>query len=193
MRVFLAHEVSVSERSLEAIEFGVELIGAQLPRLGGLQVEPEPINEDELAMLNPTQVDGDALLNSVPNWPETGVLAVAIAQDLGHKQTNFLFGLSKFEAGKAIFSTFRLEDSPVALAGLVAHELGHVFGLVGQHKPNYDRISQFAGHCVNPCLMQPVNTKEEMIVAANMVADRPAQSGFCDDCTGHLRQVHIAS
>jgi predicted Zn-dependent protease len=191
MRALLAYESDLATPELDAITLGVEAVGTQVAAVGGLQLETIPTSND-FPRLPSFQVDGDGLLDSFPNWPDNSLFIIATAQDLGHRETNFLFGLSKYALGKAIFSTHRLGDSPLAITGLVAHELGHSFGLVGEHKANYDRLSRFAGHCINTCLMQPVNTKQEMIKAAGSIAERPETSGFCDDCAADLRRVHFA-
>ncbi|MBC7581662.1 hypothetical protein H7097_02210 [Aeromicrobium sp.] len=192
MRALLVHETGVSDQSLEAIQFGIEVVAAQLTGVGGIQVESQAISSGLPIMGNSDQVDSDTLLESFQAWPNRTLLVMAIAKDLGHKGVNFLFGQSKFSEGKVVFSTARLEDSPLAIIGVVSHEIGHAYGLVSEHKPNYDAVSQFAGHCVNPCVMQSVNDKGEMIRSAGMIQTRPEQSGFCDDCVVDLRAVHFA-
>ncbi|MBP9852910.1 MAG: hypothetical protein QG629_792 [Patescibacteria group bacterium] len=170
-----------------AIDFGLELVGAQLTTMGGIAVRHYNIG-GSLPMLNSRQVDGPRVLGALPAWRNKALEVFVTGKDLGHPQVNFIYGMSQFGEGKAIFSHSRYtEEEDVALAALVAHEVGHSLGLVNPAKPNYDRRNRFAGHCANVCLMQAVNNKAEALQAAQTIVTMPKTSGFCGDCTSHLQ------
>lgn len=192
MNALLLYESGISPPELNAIELGIEAVGLQMPAAGGIDLQAERIGE-VLPLLNDRQVDAGRVLDEIPSWAQGRMLVVATARDLGHTMLNFTFGMSHAGEGKAIFSTHRLHDSDIAIAGLVTHELGHTVGLVDRNAPNYNRRSRFAGHCANACVMQPVNNRPDMVQAASKMMERPHTSGFCDDCAGALHSVHLSA
>ena len=65
-------------------------------------------------------------------------------------------------------------------------ELGHSSGLVEPTEARYDKASQFAGHCVNDCVMQPVGNIQEMNGVVDKIVTSPRTAGFCGGCADHL-------
>ena len=185
----IVHETSMPTGDLDAVVAGVHAIGQQLYGVQGLEPVLQQTNLDEALPSLPTgQVDASAILSEFPAFATGELLVFATQRDLGHRSVNFLFGLST--VGKAIFSSHRVEG--VALTGLVTHEIGHAFGLVNPEASNYNARSRFIGHCMNECVMTPVNTHAEMVQASQMIRERPRTSGFCDPCADTLRHTTIS-
>ncbi|QQS20027.1 hypothetical protein IPL85_01020 [Candidatus Saccharibacteria bacterium] len=191
MPVTLYYDRYITTADYDAIYWGIEAVGRLLTRLGGLAFSRERL-EGDLSTLPSGQVDAPGILDALPAWNGMGLTVVATGRDLGHPGMNYLFGQSSFARGKAIFSTCRLADNPAAISGLVTHELGHSFGLVRRDANNYARLSSFAGHCANPCIMRPANNKQEMLAGIAMMLLKPETSGFCGDCVTVLGNVHVA-
>lgn len=192
MNAVLFHDQYVEPVDQEALVAGLVDIGEQLGRAGGLEIVTGEIDGDSFTKLPSGQVDSGAVLDSFPAWPQRSLVVVATGLDLGAKGLNFLFGRSSLASGKAIFSTHRLGGNALAIMGVEIHELGHAYGLVGDHESRYDRVSRFAGHCMNDCIMRPANDLREMLEGADRIRHMPETSGFCDDCANHLNRIQFA-
>lgn len=192
MKAILLHDQYVTPNDREALVTGIVQIGEQLGGVGGLSVDVGTLDGDRLGKLPTGQVNSAATLNSLPVWYNSSLVVVATGLDLGHRDMNYLFGQSSMGKGRAVFSTHRLKGNALAIIGVEVHELGHAFGLVDRREQRYDRISRFAGHCVNDCIMRPANNLQEMLQGADRISRLWGTSGFCDGCADHLHKVHIA-
>lgn len=159
----MAFEAIESVRSVTP-RFSIKPLGIQLPLLPTGQVD-------------------SAFINLVK--PEDEVTALIITQrDLGGMGLNFCFGRALFNGRAAIVSTNRV--GAATLFGLTLHELGHSAGLVAECSTQYDRVSSFAEHCANTCVMEPVNTLNAMDKAVDKYMDSKLTFGFCDPCVSDL-------
>lgn len=189
MNARVLYETGVTQGELTAVEYGLRAVGLQIPQLGGLSVSSSRIQYETLSVLPSGQVDA-SVIDSLPSWTGQTANVVLTSRDLGHEGLNFIFGMSKYGQGNAILSSARLAQEE--LLALAVHELGHAFFLVTETSRQYDRVSAFAGHCTNPCVMQPVNNIDDMQLAYEKVLAAPAAAGFCDDCRSDLSRLHFA-
>lgn len=105
-------------------------------------------------------------------------------QDIGAKSLDFCYGRSAFNRRASIVSASRI--TPVTMTGLALHEIGHSLGLVETSVARYDRISRFAGHCANTCVMEPINNIDEMNGTVDKMLSCPHSGGFCAECARHI-------
>jgi predicted Zn-dependent protease len=182
MLTHIFYEQGVEDNYLDATKLAHEALYA----IGGaapvISLKPLSLELPELAT---GQVDS-AFINTV--MPEAGVSALFItARDLGAVGLNFCFGRSAFNQRAAIVSSHRISDT--TMFGLSLHELGHSVGLVGEDAQQYDRVSRFAGHCANTCVMEPVNSIVEMDAAVTKYIANPMTAGFCQPCSSDLAEL----
>lgn len=192
MKATLLHDQYVTPNDQEALVAGIVTIGEQLEGVGGLSVDVGYLDDDRLDTLPTGQVDSEAALDALPAWYNRSLVVIATGLDLGRRGRDYLFGLSSIGRGKIIFSTHRLGGNTLAIMGVEVHELGHAFGLVDEREQRYDRMSRFAGHCANDCIMRPANNLQEMREGTDRIRRLHNTSGFCDGCADHLHRVHFA-
>lgn len=190
MHANIYYESDVTAQTLEAANIGLRTIALQMPQFGRMTMSTHDIGDSVLRTLVNGQVATDVLSDIVP-WSNGGPNLILTARDIGHRSVNYLFGISQFGTGNALISSHRLEDEEVY--ALTTHELGHAFSLVREDASQYDKVSVFAGHCINTCVMKPVNSKEDMRLAFSTIAHNPACGGFCDNCRSDLRKLTIKS
>lgn len=146
-----------------------------------VSIMPKPLDFD-LPTLGGGQVDS-AFIEKIR--ADSGVnLLILAKRDLGAAGLNFCFGRSRFNGGASIVSSSRV--TPTTLVGLAVHEIGHSVGLVPDDSPRLDRITSFEGHCINDCVMMPVNNIREMDEATQKIIRSPQLAGFCVDCALHI-------
>lgn len=149
----------------------------------------QEIDDEQLTTNRRGQVDC-TVIDNLPAFVNGGLTVVVTSRDLGvgddyPRPLNFLYGISHKGRGNLLMSTHRMRTTG-DFAALTLHESGHSFGLVEAGQPNYDRISSFAGHCVNPCVMQPGNDYADL---QKMVRQNQSRDPFCGDCSGFLGRV----
>lgn len=167
----------------------------QLSEAIGLPTDPElrvqRIGDRVLRMNSRGQID-ESVINDLAPLRNGGLTFVVVSKDLGvpdsyPRQLNFLFGVSNKNTGNVILSTHRMQTVEDVQA-LALHESGHSVGLVSETARNYDRLSSFAGHCVNDCVMVPGNSYADMVKMRSRI-EQPHP--FCGDCTGFLSRMRI--
>ncbi len=95
---------------------------------------------------------------------------------------NFIYGTTLPGVGCAV-STARLEK-PKQLKVVVAHELGHAFGLPGR-PGSCDIYEHFGSHCSNSCVMRQMVSSQEI----TRVAEMTERCGlFCQPCQEVLQR-----
>lgn len=184
-------EAGVPRGKIEAVSFAIETVGRRLLRFGGVEVHTAIGSLDEQLPRIGDQIDS-ATINDIPAWEDSSMHVMVVRSDLGASDArlNFCYGRSRYASGNFIVSAARLSEEEIL--GAAVHEAGHAVGLVAPDMPQYNSSSSFDGHCVNECVMQAVNTLEEMRGTTRHVLGNMATAGFCDDCDGHLQKVHLA-
>lgn len=180
MKTHLWYEPGVPQSHLDATEFAAEAFA-------GIRNESADIEAKLLGVEIPLLPSGQYDSGWIENVTTSSdcKLVVVTARDLGATSLNFCFGRSNFSGGTVIASSSRI-DQDTTFAGLVLHELGHSSGLVEPTEARYDKASQFAGHCVNDCVMQPVGNIQEMNGVVDKIVTSPRTAGFCGGCADHL-------
>lgn len=192
MQAAIYADKAVEENKLEAVVFAVETIGRHLPRLGGFAVVVTRAELDrQLPRVNRRQVDSAIVETGTP-WSDRSFTAFVTANDLGASDVNvgFCYGRARNAGGNIIISAARLEQTD--MLGLTLHESGHAVGLVQPDMEQYDRISNFAGHCGNSCVMETVNGPRDMRVVVDKILANTVTIGFCGDCHGFMQRAHLA-
>lgn len=182
MFTHIFYEQGVEDNYLDATKLAHEALYS----VGGTEpvINIKPLSF-ELPVLATGQVDSEYIQRVVP---EEGVSALFVtARDLGAIGMNFCFGRSAFNQRAAIVSSHRISDA--TMFGLSLHELGHSVGLVAEHAPQYNRVSRFVGHCINTCVMEPVNNINEMDATVTKYIMNPAYAGFCPPCSSNLAEL----
>lgn len=175
------YENGVGSDYLEATKLAYEALGSVKDEVSKITFKPLEV---ELPLLRTGQVDS-AFINQMS--VEQGVSALIVTRrDLGAIGLNYCFGRSVFDGRSAILSAHRVESA--TMFGLALHELGHSEGLVSECEPQYDQRSRFAGHCMNLCVMRPVNTIDEMDATIDTFMRQPHTAGFCMQCADALHQ-----
>ncbi len=191
MQAHILAETGVPASKLEAVSLAIETIGRRLLRFGVLDVNTTTGNLEESLPRIGSQVDS-AIITSVPPWEDRSMHVMVVKSDLGASDAglNFCYGRSAHASGNFIVSAARLNEEEIF--GATVHEAGHAVGLVTREMPQYDERSSFDGHCRNDCVMQAVNTLEEMRQTTRHVLGNMAVAGFCGDCDSYLQKVHLA-
>jgi len=85
----------------------------------------------------------------------------------------------------ARFMNPNLSDSEkdLAVTRLVAHEVGHLLGLVER---SYDAVESYGLHCTNVCIMRQALTPKRWIRSA--LEERESSVDFCASCQGEMFQ-----
>ena len=179
MNANVYYEHGVSDSHVDAAVLATQTMGNLVNRSTAINVRCLDI---ELPELQTGQVDS-TFIDKVHVDESTSALFV-MSRDLGVVGLNFVFGSSAFNRRVAIVSSSRVDET--SMFGLVLHESGHMEGVVDEISPQYDRVSQFAGHCANDCVMQPVNNINDMKATAEKVMSCPHSAGFCNMCTADL-------
>ncbi len=191
MQANILAEAGVPLGKLEAVGFAMETVGRRLLRFGGVDVNTAIGSLEEQLPRIGGQIDS-AVIGDIPAWEDGSMHIMVVKSDLGASDArlNFCYGRSRYASGNFIVSAARLNEEEII--GATVHEAGHAVGLVSSDMPQYDGNSSFDGHCVHECVMQAVNTLEEMRRATRHVLGNMAVAGFCDDCDSHLQKVHLA-
>lgn len=126
-------------------------------------------------------------------WQASPHWEVAIVNaDLYDNRTNFVYGATKPDFAASIQSIRRLREvvqDDVLRAHMVRrllrHEVGHMFGLPGDGRPN--TAYKLGTHCTNICTMrQGMNMQEWVQLTLEEVA---AGVQFCGDCMDSFARV----
>lgn len=184
-------ENGVGEQAIVAAEVGLRLTLQQL----GAQIGVRALRDVGLFPTLPTgQVDA-RIIGGQPAWDGGGVNVWLTERDLStvaHGRTmNFIYGLSSNpEGGHVIVSGNRLDvgskDNPLELMATVAHETGHVVGLVDPSARRYSRRFGFEGHCKNDCTMKASNNIRYVRRGVDRIMRNFETAGFCADCLADL-------
>lgn len=181
MHANIFYEHGVNESYLDAATLAYEAIGSVKGEESITALRPLEL---ELPVLPTGQIDS-AFIDRVS--VEQGASALFVTRrDLGAVGLNYCFGRSAFDQRSAIVSTNRVSDT--TMFGLALHELGHSEGLVEECAPQHDSQSRFIGHCMNLCVMRPVNTIAEMNETVATFAHQAHTSGFCLHCATYLSE-----
>lgn len=112
---------------------------------------------------------------------------VLTEHDLYDDGTNFIFGEAANRS--AIFSTARFQrQEAIVFQYLVAHELGHIFGLPREDRN--DVVQSLGPHCTqHGCIMRQSLSMEEAVFHANET--RSIGRMFCPNCVEDARVAVI--
>ncbi len=121
------------------------------------------------------------LLSMDPNRGES-IGLILTSRDVYGGDLAFIYGTTLPKVGCAV-STARLKK-PNQLKIVVAHELGHAFGLPGR-PGSRDIYEHFGSHCSNSCVMRQMVSSPEI----TRVAEMTERCGlFCQPCQEVLRE-----
>lgn len=183
-------EFGVSERSIEAVEVGLLATFSKT----GLRLGVDAVRLSQNDMF-PALANGqvsDAVVAGHPLWEGGGPNVWLTARDLTHydQSTSFIYGVASKKDGHMAVSSARLDisnkDEPIQLMTVVAHEAGHMAGLVDETSDRHDARYGFAGHCRNDCTMQSSNGIDDIERAVERLMSSPSTAAFCLDCLGDL-------
>ncbi len=183
-------EFGVSERSIEATEIG--LLATFSKTELHLGVEAVRHSRGELFPTLPNGQVSDAVVAGHPLWEGGGPNVWLTARDLTHydQSKNFIYGVASKDGHMAV-SSARLDltnnDEPLQLMTVVAHEAGHMTGLVDETSDRHDTRYGFAGHCSNDCSMQSSNGIDDIERSVERFISSPSTAAFCLDCLSGLR------
>lgn len=119
-----------------------------------------------------------------PHWDVT-----VFRTDLYDEGCNFVLGEARFNH-QCLVSVHRFLDFPAevqfeCIATTVAHELGHVFGLVHKNRKEGTIEESLGSHCTNRCIMRQRLSAPGWI---ELSRDRLQYGPFCQTCLGELYQ-----
>lgn len=179
MKANIFYEPGISDSHIDAAKMSYEVLAHVQEKAPSVAVKKLDI---ELPTLPTGQIDS-SFIDRVSVEDGSSAMFV-MSRDLGARGLNFCFGRSAYNQHASIVSGARVE--PTTMFGLGLHELGHSEGVVAESAPNYDRVTSFGGHCINLCVMQPVNNIDEMNATIEKFMNHPHSAGFCIYCARDL-------
>jgi len=131
------------------------------------------------------QLDVDAIFERLSQWD-----VLLCNEDLMDQEYGWVFAVTQPQVHVSVvsvarFTNPRLTNSQTILAvnRLLAHEVGHLLGLV--ERPN-ETCDKYGKHCANICLMRQAVTPRKWIKLAT--EEELLGLGFCHSCKDELGQ-----
>jgi predicted Zn-dependent protease len=148
---------------------------------------------EQVVHSNRRQIDAQMLVGLLLSRAASEkTLLVLTSRDLTYPEDDgtwhdYVFGAAHGKTAViGVHRFLRYDIAPYCAWLLMAHELGHLWGLVPSGAVNEDqRTGLYRGHCKNYCVMQQVMDVPEVLQLARKL--RRSGTGLCAECVQLLR------